>query len=197
MKGPGAVRAKTKDWKRRGQNSGMSLCLGFCRGQWKSSLFLSQPALTIVGKAFLAHWSVSVVLASMRQGFLSAWICNLQDPQESLDLLCRVTRAALWHHIPPPVGWVSEPRCRLGGFNDRGHLSDGSCVLALSHCKRAGESRKVLCSCCHCRYSGAASGATGASCDLELMYFWCVVSCPVLTRDRWGRCSLTSSVGQL
>lgn len=54
---------------RRGQNSGMSLCLDFCRGQWKSSLFLSQPAVTIVGKAFLAGWSVSVVPASMRQDF--------------------------------------------------------------------------------------------------------------------------------
>lgn len=62
---------------RRGQNSGMSLCLCFCRGQWKSSLFLSQLALTIVGKAFLAGWSVSVVPASMRQGFFSAWISNL------------------------------------------------------------------------------------------------------------------------
>lgn len=104
-------------------------------------------------------------------------------------MLCRATRAALWQHTPTPMGWVSEPRCRLGGFNDRGHLSGGSCVLALSCCKRAGESREVLCSCCHCRYSGAASGATGASCDLELMYFWCVVSCPVLTGVRWYVCS--------
>lgn len=61
--------SKDKRLGRRGQNSGMSLCLGFCRGQWKSSLFLSQPALTIVEKAFLAGWSVSVVSASMRQGF--------------------------------------------------------------------------------------------------------------------------------
>lgn len=111
-----------------------------------------------------------------------------------MDLLCRLTRAALWHHTPPLTGWASEPRCRLGGFNDRGHLGGRSCVLALSCCKRAGGSREVLCSCCHCRYSGAASGATGASCDLELMYFWCVVSCPVLTQvGCW--CALTSSVG--
>lgn len=119
---------------RRRQNSGMSLCLGFCRGQWKSSLFLSQPALTIVGKLSL---QAGVSLWSRHpcgRAFLSAWICSLQDPQESTDLLCRVTRAALWQHTPTPMGWVSEPRCRLGGFNDRGHLSGGSCVLALSHC---------------------------------------------------------------
>lgn len=60
-----ACKSEDKRLGRTGQNSGMSL--GFCRGQWKSSLFLSQPAVTIVGKAFLQ--SVSVVPASMRQSF--------------------------------------------------------------------------------------------------------------------------------
>lgn len=44
--------------KERRQNPEMSLSLGFYGGQWKSSLFLVQTALTI---AFLAGWSMSVI----------------------------------------------------------------------------------------------------------------------------------------
>lgn len=49
--------SKDEMGKERRQNPEMSLSLGFYGGQWKSSLFLFQTALTI---AFLAGWSISV-----------------------------------------------------------------------------------------------------------------------------------------
>ena len=61
------VESKDKRSGRRGQNSRMSLSLGFCRGQWKRSLLLFQPAPAIMEKAFLGGWSVSGVPASPRQ----------------------------------------------------------------------------------------------------------------------------------
>lgn len=50
--------SKDEMGKERRQNPEMSLSLGFYGGQWKSSLFLVQTALTI---AFLAGWSISVI----------------------------------------------------------------------------------------------------------------------------------------
>lgn len=72
--------SKDKRLGRRGQNSGMSLCLGFCRGQWKSSLFLSQPALTIVGKSLpcrlecLCGLRIHEAGLFFQHGFATWWI---------------------------------------------------------------------------------------------------------------------------
>lgn len=119
VKGSGAGRAKTRG--RRGQNAGVSLSLGFHRAQWKSSLFLFQPALTIADKAFLAGWSVSVVLTSMRQ----CWSMRIHRQHGFAVQLLHTPCAAV-----TLKGYFSEQSqlsCRLVGFNDRNPLDDCYC----------------------------------------------------------------------
>lgn len=161
----------------------MSLSLGLCRGQWKSSLFLFQPAVTIMGKSFLSGLSVTVIPASMKH-----CICVPEEPADSVDLLCRFASPALLHGTLPLKGWVSEhPRrsCWFLCFHDRNHLEGGG-PAALQN---IGGSAAALCFCCHCRYLAELGmwchSSAGASCDLQLMYFWCVVSHYVLAQVRW------------
>lgn len=132
-----------KEWR---QNSQISFSLGFYGGQWKSSLFLFHPALTI---AFLAGWSISVVWACTRQHIL-AWICILEDLQ---DLLYRLPRPSLLHHTLSLKGFQST-HGRIAAF--WGFMTEIALIVE-AVCWSCLVAEELLAAgsvhfCCHCRY---------------------------------------------
>lgn len=91
-------RAETRDWE--GEDKLRSvLVVVFLQGTVEELPLPVQPVPTIAGKS-LSQWSQHPHSSI----FLSAWICILDKPQDSMDLLCRFPRPALLQHTPPPTG---------------------------------------------------------------------------------------------